>query len=183
MVDKDIQRLAQQKIKRALRKGEIVRPDSCERCGNAWGGKKSMKPHAAHIDYARPLDVVWLCPSCHARWDANRRSVPRLKEIDPDLLFRTARNKRDLNTYASGVTTRDGWPSRDVFEVRQAAGLTQVSMSEMLEISQPMLSQIESGKKKTPRDVARRLVQYLEEEENGNDSIPTEEEEKEGEED
>jgi hypothetical protein len=47
----------------AIKQGVLIRPDACKQCG------KVCKPDAAHFDYARPLDVRWLCRSCHVRWD------------------------------------------------------------------------------------------------------------------
>lgn len=44
-------------VDNALRAGTL-RKQSCERCGAA-------NTHAHHDDYARPLDVRWLCPSHH----------------------------------------------------------------------------------------------------------------------
>lgn len=38
------------------------RPKHCERCGGAPGGIE-----AHHDDYAKPLEVRWLCRSCHIR--------------------------------------------------------------------------------------------------------------------
>lgn len=46
-------------VVRALRTGRLVRPSACERCG------RECVPHAHHIDYAQPLNVVWLCSTCH----------------------------------------------------------------------------------------------------------------------
>lgn len=43
----------------ALRRGELVRPEACEDCG-AVG-----RIHGHHPDYAKPLEVEWLCPPCH----------------------------------------------------------------------------------------------------------------------
>src|SRR3990167_9497457 len=43
----------------AVRKGVLVR-EACERCGD-------RKSHAHHDDYARPLDVRWLCDPCHKK--------------------------------------------------------------------------------------------------------------------
>lgn len=48
-------------VKRALKSGELVRPKSCERCG---GGKRIA---AHHDDYSKPLQVQWLCSSCHGK--------------------------------------------------------------------------------------------------------------------
>src|SRR5262252_9196431 len=53
----------------AIKKGTLVRPESCEECG------KKCKPHAHHDDYRRPVDVRWLCPACHGAWH---------KENEPD---------------------------------------------------------------------------------------------------
>jgi hypothetical protein len=50
---------AQRRVRRAIKAGKLVRPDHCEIC-NA-----KCKPVAHHADYTRPLDVVFLCPSCH----------------------------------------------------------------------------------------------------------------------
>ena len=52
-------RSAHEAVRRALRVGRLVRPDTCSACG------KACTPQAHHEDYARPLDVAWLCPSCH----------------------------------------------------------------------------------------------------------------------
>jgi len=46
----------------ALRDGKLTRPECCEDCG------KQRRLHGHHDDYARPLDVRWLCPTCHATW-------------------------------------------------------------------------------------------------------------------
>ena len=50
---------ARQAVLIALRKG-ILTKKPCERCGSA-------KVHGHHPDYSRPLDVVWLCPTCHRK--------------------------------------------------------------------------------------------------------------------
>ena len=44
-----------------IRDGYIVKPDTCQDCGA--GGTI----HGHHHDYAKPLDVEWLCPLCHAQ--------------------------------------------------------------------------------------------------------------------
>ena len=45
----------------AVRDGRILRPDSCSACG----GK--CIPQGHHADYSKPLDVQWLCRSCHGK--------------------------------------------------------------------------------------------------------------------
>lgn len=46
----------------AVRNGRLLRPTTCEKCGC------DCIPHGHHDDYARPLDVRWWCPGCHARF-------------------------------------------------------------------------------------------------------------------
>jgi hypothetical protein len=52
---------AQQKCRKAIKKGIIQRPDACSEC------KIFCKPDAHHQDYNKPLEVVWLCKSCHLK--------------------------------------------------------------------------------------------------------------------
>lgn len=64
-----------------LRKAGLPMP-SCDGCGRsedevkAAGFKHGI--HAHHTDYSRPLDVKWLCPTCHIKdhwtqsWHAER---------------------------------------------------------------------------------------------------------------
>lgn len=54
-------RKAHDAVRKALKSGRLVRPDTCEGCG-ATG-----RLHAHHDDYEKRLDVRWLCPSCHVR--------------------------------------------------------------------------------------------------------------------
>lgn len=58
---------ARQMVSRAVRKGILIRPEECSRCGerpgvNVAGGPK-IQGH--HHDYNKPLDVEWLCAKCH----------------------------------------------------------------------------------------------------------------------
>jgi hypothetical protein len=41
-------------------KGILVNPRLCQKCGS----KGRVEAH--HDDYSKPLDVLWLCPPCHA---------------------------------------------------------------------------------------------------------------------
>lgn len=46
-------------VKRAIRKGVLVRPDTCTACHTP------CRPEAHHADYTKPLAVQWLCQHCH----------------------------------------------------------------------------------------------------------------------
>lgn len=53
-------RNAHKKVAYAVRTGKLTRPTECEDCG------KECKPQGHHhLGYDKPLEVVWLCQSCH----------------------------------------------------------------------------------------------------------------------
>ena len=54
----------------AIRRGEIQRPKRCELCS------KADRLHGHHEDYDKPLDVIWLCPSCHNRLHNGHVELP-----------------------------------------------------------------------------------------------------------
>lgn len=55
----------------ALKNGELQRQTTCEHCGIV----ERMLAH--HEDYARPLDVTWLCDHCHAMRHVALRKAAR----------------------------------------------------------------------------------------------------------
>lgn len=50
---------ARDKLLRAIKNGIVYRPGECSACG------LECTPEGHHIDYEKPLDVVWLCKKCH----------------------------------------------------------------------------------------------------------------------
>lgn len=50
---------ARKKAIRAVYRGMLPRPDRCEGC------LRLCTPDAHHNDYSKPLDVHWLCKTCH----------------------------------------------------------------------------------------------------------------------
>lgn len=54
---------------KAVANGSLVRPTKCGRCETTpsprASGAASIQAH--HVDYSRPLDVLWLCQPCHAQ--------------------------------------------------------------------------------------------------------------------
>lgn len=53
------QKLAWDAVERAVRRGELVPREECERCGR--GGR--IEAH--HADYTKRLEVEWICVRCH----------------------------------------------------------------------------------------------------------------------
>jgi len=85
---------ARHAVIRALKKGDLVRPRQCLRC------QKEGRLEAHHPDYAKPLDVLWLCPPCHTLVHPHHASI----RGEPDRALRAYVKKEtgmDLVTVAS----------------------------------------------------------------------------------
>lgn len=58
---------AQNKLEKAIQRGKIKRPRRCQNCGKVpprfRDGRTAIQAH--HPDYAKPLQVEWLCQRCH----------------------------------------------------------------------------------------------------------------------
>lgn len=65
------QKIAWRKTKHAIESGKLVRQPCA--CGNE-------QSQAHHEDYSKPLEVVWLCASCHQRHHAMNRVVDPISE-------------------------------------------------------------------------------------------------------
>ena len=55
---------AREAVNHAVTTGSLVPPPECERCGHDFS---VYRREAHHDDYARRLDVEWLCALCHKR--------------------------------------------------------------------------------------------------------------------
>lgn len=62
---------AGKRVSHAIKRGILIRPDTCERCS----GQGPIE--AAHEDYSKPLEVSWLCRSCHRSWDKRQPKLGR----------------------------------------------------------------------------------------------------------
>lgn len=58
-----IKRSASTIVGNYVRSGKMTKPCSCETCGLS-----DVRIHGHHDDYAKPLEVRWLCSKCHTKW-------------------------------------------------------------------------------------------------------------------
>ena len=63
---------ARRRVKDAVRRGKILKPNSCDGCK-----KECFLLDAHHQDYDKPLEILWLCKICHG---ARHAGKPRLTE-------------------------------------------------------------------------------------------------------
>ena len=54
---------ARNAVRDAVRRGKIEKPNRCNRCHKSFLRHQLM---GHHHDYSRPIDVEWLCSSCHS---------------------------------------------------------------------------------------------------------------------
>ena len=58
-------------LKDAIKRGEVVKPSQCAACGAKASGRYLQ---AHHDNYDAPLDVTWLCATCHKKRHMNERA-------------------------------------------------------------------------------------------------------------
>jgi hypothetical protein len=48
-------------VRSAIKAEKLVKPEKCQAC------ELDTKLEAHHVDYSKPLDVIWLCSGCHSK--------------------------------------------------------------------------------------------------------------------
>jgi ribosomal protein S27AE len=85
-----IQVWAHGKVRDAIRAGKLLR-QCCERC-------TAYHAQAHHDDYMKPLEVRWLCVTCHRKWHKENGDGKNVN-CDPPLTERGARIAEGLKDF------------------------------------------------------------------------------------
>ena len=75
-----VKKSARMQARNAIRRGEIERPDRCSFCSQIG------KVHAHHADYDKPLNIVWLCASCHGMFHRLERAPTPRKRTREEMM-------------------------------------------------------------------------------------------------
>lgn len=92
-------------VRAAIRKGILVRGKQCEICNSKDFKCKDGRSyiHAHHEDYTKPLEVKWLCASCHKKtslYDPETHPNSKLSRVKVKAI-------KELYTY-------NGWKKTDL---------------------------------------------------------------------
>lgn len=95
---------ARRMVRDAIKRGALVRPSECIQCGCNPGQRSDGRSliHAHHFKgYDYPLDVEWLCVSCHAKEDARANGSANGQSV-----LDNRKVKNILADLAAGATVR-----------------------------------------------------------------------------
>lgn len=67
---------AREKLRNEVKAGRIIKPTTCDDCREQF---QVTQIHGHHEDYAKPLEISWLCPQCHA--DRHKKERSRAEEV------------------------------------------------------------------------------------------------------
>jgi hypothetical protein len=70
--ERELKERARLRVEKKVHRGSIVKPDACEECGARPDERWRIEAH--HDDYTKPLEVRWLCKSCHMEADKAKRA-------------------------------------------------------------------------------------------------------------
>lgn len=97
-------RSANIKVRKAIKSGELIKPTSCSECGE---GILNILAH--HEDYGKPLQVEWLCHSCHGKRHSDP-NLPPQKYITPIKVYMTDEEKKVIEDEAKeGGYSASSW--------------------------------------------------------------------------
>ena len=86
---------ARRVVEAAIKAGVLMKPEACSSCG-----KKDCRIEAHHEDHTKPLEVTWLCVSCHRKRDYEMRrkqGIPEKPKSSRKLTDDQVREIRECN--------------------------------------------------------------------------------------
>lgn len=67
-------------LRNAIMAGRITKPDYCVVCGCK---RSARQLHGHHTDYSKPLDVLWVCSTCHGKFHRIQDEARALLRSEP----------------------------------------------------------------------------------------------------
>lgn len=140
--------------KTALRSGFLAWGDTCERCGACHN------IHVHHPDYERPLDIEWLCASCHMKHHGmERRGKPIRRtqagvpsSMDPAGAVDNHAPEPEADSRCCKCNgTGEVYAGEDLRSYRIERGISAASVARVLGVSRQRLHQIETRGEVTDR--------------------------------
>jgi len=71
-------------LNKAVRRGEIIKPDNCESCSKGLTGHQRQ---GHHEDYSKPYHVYWLCQHCHRGIHGKTLSKEAVKQLKKNYFY------------------------------------------------------------------------------------------------
>jgi ribosome-binding protein aMBF1 (putative translation factor) len=147
-------------VARAIRAGQLQRPDSCSRC------KRPCKPDSHHKDYSAPLKVEWLCHSCHLAADRKARRPPfSFKRLAARTVsaskHRAEKIAEWLRKRYRAHTRRTATAGQQLLAAREARSWGQRHMAAYLGVDPAEVSRFENGLRAPTRLQANRMEALL----------------------
>jgi ribosomal protein S27AE len=128
---------ARKRTRLAVQAGKLERPEECSKCGGA-----DVQAH--HRDYAKPLEVEWLCGDCHRSAHAGERrgrgrppmparsgqEIAELREVEEryQQAYRRSEELREERNAAVRAAIEAGWTHAQIAE---ATGLTRTRVGQI----------------------------------------------------
>jgi len=143
-------------VKTAIRQGKLTR-QPCRDCGT------SERVQAHHEDYAKPLDVVWLCPKHHRE---AHRNIPKLVDWRDTIDHEQQKIDLAMERWTVIVTMHEPGTALDMQEVRgileTAFGLQEAAQMWDSWVSKSLLAIAENGGREWRRERFRKHQRWYE---------------------
>lgn len=75
-------------VNEAIKSGKLKKPLKCSKCNH----KKDVQAH--HEDYNKPLDIIWLCPTCHSALHKEKRIKSGFQYKEPKPYIKKGYNNK-----------------------------------------------------------------------------------------